>query len=352
VRVSLDRLRPSDGVSASGPVLHPFRQEGRPPALFVLEQRRGGVLLQRGVIGAVELSEFAERRVLPHEEVHAVGVRRQRSLAGRNGGWNEPVLLAQQGVGGLDAALAAVACGEPAWSVLAADGVRHCYWPVPDPAAQEWITGQVGSRPALIADGHHRYAAALALQREYEGLPGPWDRVLGLVVDSAVRPLTLRAIHRWLPMLDPQQVVDRARQIFAVHEVDDRFLPSTGTLVVRGAEGCWSLTAVRPQAVDAAWDGCPTEWRTIDSALVDRLILGSMGDREAEAVHYVHGEPGGAVQEVGRGTLIALAAPAEGLVHRLALAGIRMPAKATSFGPKPLPGQLSYLFDAHLRERV
>ncbi len=50
----------------------------------------------------------------------------------------------------------------------------------------------------LIADGHHRYTAALRYRTERRRLdgPGPWDSVLTLVVDSVAGHLPVMPFHR------------------------------------------------------------------------------------------------------------------------------------------------------------
>ena len=59
------------------------------------------------------------------------------------------------------------------------DGIRHRLWAVTDPAEQAAIAADLASHQALIADGHHRYAAYLQLQarkRTAGAGPGPGTR--------------------------------------------------------------------------------------------------------------------------------------------------------------------------------
>ena len=79
-----------------------------------------------------------------------------------------------------------------------------------DPAEHAAIAADLAARQALIADGHHRYAAYLELQarRRAAGAgPGPWDYGLALLVDSATYPPR----DRGDPPGDPRAAAPRRR---------------------------------------------------------------------------------------------------------------------------------------------
>ena len=84
------------------------------------------------------------------------------------------------------------------------DGIRHRLWAVTDPAEQAAVAADLAPRQALIADGHHRYAAYLQLQarKRANGQDGPgddpahlapWDCGLALLVDSTGLPARVSA---------------------------------------------------------------------------------------------------------------------------------------------------------------
>ena len=81
------------------------------------------------------------------------------------------------------------------------------------------MAADLAPRQALIADGHHRYAAYRQLQarRRSAGYgDGPWDYGLALLVDSAAYPPQIGAIHRVIPGLAPATAVDLAKGSFSV----------------------------------------------------------------------------------------------------------------------------------------
>ncbi|MEW5543188.1 DUF1015 family protein, partial [Streptomyces cyaneofuscatus] len=85
----------------------------------------------------------------------------------------------------------------PLLSTTTEDGFHHRLWAVTDPAERIAIETDLARHQALIADGHHRWATYLRLQRE-QTAPGPWDFGLVLLVDTTRHPLQVRAIHRLL----------------------------------------------------------------------------------------------------------------------------------------------------------
>src|ERR1700689_189394 len=79
------------------------------------------------------------------------------------------------------------------------DGVTPRLWALTDPAEQAAVAADLAARTALIADGHHRYAAYGELRAMMGGAghgEGPWDYGLAFLVDADEYPLRLGPIHR------------------------------------------------------------------------------------------------------------------------------------------------------------
>jgi len=84
------------------------------------------------------------------------------------------------------------------------------------------VAADLAPRQALIADGHHRYAAYLQLQARRRSAGdggGPWDYGLALLVDSAAYPPQIGAIHRVIPGLAPAAAVSMAESAFRVRSL-------------------------------------------------------------------------------------------------------------------------------------
>src|SRR5262249_1435879 len=240
------------------------------PALYVYEASLpAGQVLQRGLIGALRLAPLDAGPVLPHEDVIPGPVAGRRQLMEATGANLEPIFLLYDGhgPGAVTAQIIDRAIGrEPLVTIDTDDGIWHRLWGVTDPAEQAEIAADLGSPQALIADGHHRYAAYPQLQarkRRAGAGPGPWDAGLALLVDSTEFPPRIGAIHRLVPGLRPAAAARIAERAFtvralpgvtqpaalaALHDVSERH---TAFLVAGGRE-FYLLTDPDPEAVQDA----------------------------------------------------------------------------------------------------
>ena len=194
------------------------------PALYVYEQADASLVIQRGLIGALGLVPYAAGVVRPHENVMPGPVAGRRQLMEATQANLEPIFLLYQGENGAATRLVnAVADGHvPLAEAVTSDGLRHRLWAVTDPAELAAIAADLAPRTALIADGHHRYAAYLELQRQLRQSgagPGPWDGGLALLVDSTAYPPRVGAIHRVVDGLVPETAARLAGSAFAVREL-------------------------------------------------------------------------------------------------------------------------------------
>ncbi|HEX3258442.1 MAG TPA: DUF1015 domain-containing protein, partial [Pseudonocardia sp.] len=114
----------------------------------------------RGWVGAVALAPPTV--VAPHEATVAAVVADRRALRAATHADLEPVVFAHGGPPGPAAALAEqIVAARPPDADLTDDvGVRHRLWRVADPAELATVRADLARRHAVIADGHHRWAAA------------------------------------------------------------------------------------------------------------------------------------------------------------------------------------------------
>lgn len=84
----------------------------------------------------------------------------------------------------------------PRMEVTDESGTSHRLWVAP--RGGPLVASVMADRRILIADGHHRYAAGLALRDELEvgRGPGPWDSTMMLLVDAATERPPILPIHR------------------------------------------------------------------------------------------------------------------------------------------------------------
>jgi uncharacterized protein (DUF1015 family) len=377
------------------------------PALYVYEQRGAG-FVQRGLIGLVRVGTTA---IHAHEDVMPGPVAGRRELMAAVHGNLEPILLvynggagAGTGAGGHGGTAGPVSgsaaaggddgpSGAPASVVSATsrlvdltaeeraplactvtdDGVTHRVWALTDPAEQADVAADLAARTALIADGHHRYAAYDELRASMRATgqgDGPWDYGLAFLVDADAYPLRLGPIHRVIPHLDPAEAASLAAQAFTVTELPataagpgfgpDQLADALGRLADMGRHGTAFLLAGRgglrlishPDA-DALAEAMPSaassRWQALDASVMQELLLARLWlikDNERDVL-ISHDADEAVRLAVETGGTAVLCNPMElAAVMELAAHGERVPRKSTSFGPKPRTGLVLRTFDA------
>ncbi|MFJ3784255.1 DUF1015 family protein [Streptomyces sp. NPDC090093] len=339
--VTLDRWL-ADGVLAPDPS----------PVLYVYEQRGDGIL-QRGIIGALELSAPEAGIVLPHEDVMPHVVEDRAALMRTTAANLEPLLLTYVGEdgGGADAVIERCAAREPLLATTTEDGFSHRLWAVTDPAEQAAVAADLGRHQALIADGHHRWATYLRLREEHVS-PGPWNYGLVLLVDTARYPLRVRAIHRLLNRLPVADALAAVEGAFRVRRVDGALPEALEALATATADGNAFLLAGdgafhlldRPDPALLARTirtDRPGAWRTLDATVLHSTLLEHVWHvpDAPEDIAYIHDTEAAVAQAERRGGTAVLMHPVrEEVVRDLARQGVTMPRKSTSFGPKPATG--------------
>jgi uncharacterized protein (DUF1015 family) len=339
----------------------------RMPALYLYEQSdTASSWLQRGIIGLVRLGSPESAGILPHENVMPGPVAGRRELMEATRSNLEPIFLIYDGeqagdspagtaTGILDQVAAERA---PLLTIITEDSVTHRLWRLSDPEEQAVITADLAGRRALIADGHHRYAAYLQMQAEMRASDlgaGPWDYGLAFLVDSAAYPPRLGAIHRVLPGLPPERAAELAKAAFTVQELpaDTSLAQARQLLAAAGREGTAFLLAggpgfnllTHPDPVQLA-ASMPADasvyWRRLDASVLQQLLLGQLwGVADSEHDVLIDHDAANAVRTVseGAGGTAVISNPVSFAdVIEIAANSERVPRKSTSFGPKPRTG--------------
>jgi len=339
------------------------------PALYVYEQAVPGVsVIQRGLIGALQLAPYSTRIVQPHEDVAPGPVTGRRQLMEATQANLEPIFLLYQGGNGAATVLVDhIADGrEPLTEARTPDGLRHRLWAVTDQAELAAIAADLAPRTALIADGHHRYAAYLQLQdrrRRAGAGDGPWDAGLALLVDSTTYPPQLGAIHRVITGLVPEAAARLAASAFTVQELPDGTSDVPAALaaledackrdpvafLLAGNGRVYLLTDADPAQVNAAVPDYPAElWQRLPAAVLEGLLFARIWAivDDARSVRAIHDATEAilAADAQPPGTAVICGPMSPTQVYEVASLGRRVPRKSTSFGPKPRTGLVLRLF--------
>jgi uncharacterized protein (DUF1015 family) len=333
----------ADGILAADPE----------PALYVYEQRRGDIL-QRGVIGALALSEPSEGVVLPHEDVMPDIVADRAALMRTTAANLEPLLLTYRSMGNATGATAVIERTVLRPALLATtteDGFSHRLWSVTDTADLAEIRADLSDRQALIADGHHRWATYLRLRAEHPS-NGPWNYGLVLLIDTARYPLRVRAIHRLLHRLPVSEALAALTGSFRVQRLEVPLPEALEALADGAAEGNAFLLAgdgafhlvdrPDPELLSRTVRADrPEAWRTLDATVLHSTLLDDIWriPDTPEHIAYIHDTEAVVTQaELRGGTAVLMHPVREEVVRDLAREGVTMPRKSTSFGPKPATG--------------
>lgn len=320
------------------------------PAYYLYEEhelRHGVPAVQRGVLAAVAV---ADPRVLAHERVDGPRVADRVARLSQVPVDLAPLFAVYRGApAALRAVLRRPPRTRPVIAMTDAAGSDHRVWRIDEPTDVAALRQGLAEVTAVIADGHHRYAAAAALQAER-----PAARTLVYLVDAEEHGPQVLPVHRLLGDVPETAFAALAPAIETVPAAAD---PEALQAALRRQPGrAWAvrlpggralllvvrderhLQAMLPADRSAAW-------RSLDTAVLHHAVLPRLGD---PAVTY-RTDLDAAVAEVeqnGAGALLLVRPVGIDTVFACALAGDPMPPKTTWFRPKPRAGLIMRSLDS------
>src|SRR3954470_22098318 len=193
------------------------------PAVYLHEYTSGGLTV-RGLVGALDISHRAsgpeDRAVLPHEGIHPVQADELADRMTELALNPAPILLVHRATPDVRDIVHRVVAEAPVDDFVDRNDQRHRVWAIRDPELLAALDVGLAQSQALIADGHHRYAAYLRMQRRSPG--GPTDRGLAMLVDQEDTPLFLGPIHRTLTGVDLDDLAVAAEVVGARLDLVDQ----------------------------------------------------------------------------------------------------------------------------------
>jgi uncharacterized protein (DUF1015 family) len=307
------------------------------PAVYLHEYSDSGLTV-RGLVGCLELTHLADdastRRIYPHEGVHS---RQVEELARRMGEMRlnpAPILLVHRGPTEIRELSSRLREEPPDREYVDHADQEHRVWAVTDPDQLAVIAAALADSRLLLADGHHRYAAYVAL---HDSSPSPeTSRGLAMIVDQGETPLFLGAIHRVLhgvKITDLSQAATRAgADVTTIGEPEALAALAPDTVVL--TDGSQWATARLPVPEGTA------VVQLFDGVVVPQLARppGKVGFAHSVAQALEQARP-------GRITAALLPAVDFDVVLSVVRGGGLLPEKATSFQPKPNLGSFIRLLD-------
>ena len=320
------------------------------PALWRYEMSAPGGAATTGWLGAVTLPGARSAAVLPHEDTFAPAVAGRAALLAATDTDLEPIVLAHDPAPEVAALTRETAGAEPTLQVADPDGVVHRLWRVTDPAVLGRLSRAWAGTGAVIADGHHRFAAA----RDHQAGRAGHGSVLALLTPMGAGGLRVQAIHRVVPELTLPDALALAGRGFSVRDLSPadgdvaavaaRWVQQRGAgpafLLTDGTRAA-ELTEPTPEMQAAVPAEAPAAWRGLDVVLAhSALITGLWSRPDDPASVLVAHDVAEALRLVAErdGVAVLLRSPSPADVAAVARAGARMPRKSTLFVPKPRTG--------------
>jgi uncharacterized protein (DUF1015 family) len=341
------------------------------PAFYVLHQTftlpDGSTKTRKGLIAALELSQFDEGVVLPHERTHS-GPKVDRLNLMRATAVNFGHIFMLYPGDRINALLDTAIESQPGFELreLFEHDVVQQFWPVTDAEAIQAVVEEMAPRRNLIiADGHHRYETALNYRDEMRAAhpdapanAGFNYRMVTLVSmeDPGLVILpTHRLIHTYGQMSGQEALVQAQKKgYFEVTPVADRAALEAALARAKPSHPCFgfydgacAVLKLRDPAVlkELLPDRSP-DWRLLDVSVLHELFIERVLDIDKAAVErkdnieYLR-DPQMGYDAVDKGEaqfLLVMNPTRMEQVRECTAAGEKMPQKSTDFYPKVVSG--------------
>lgn len=386
-------LGPAEAYAQAGATLADWLASGvlrqRPtPAMFVYRQTflSGGTSVQRtGMACTMDLLAFGPRSresgggVLPHEETFSGPKEDRLALMRATRAQLSPIFGLHEDAGGSARGVLASITGAEAPDMRAdmGDGVVHELWTVDDPTRIKSYSDALRGEDVFVADGHHRYNTALNYLKELEAAEGPVApdhparRCLVVLVGMSDPGLVIWPTHRLLGgmkgysydafvaaasshLLFEPIAGDLAYLEKCLHSLEGMGSPRLG--VHDFASGRQAVVVPgKPDALKARFPEKPLEWRSLDVAMCQHLLVEEIAQPRlngGDPVRWAFPHTIAEVQAIARGEETG-AGGGKGFVAQLGVllrptpleavrgisrAGVLMPQKSTFFYPKLATG--------------
>lgn len=360
-----------------------FKQE-RDPALYVYEMEywsAGSTKRLRGFICLVRIEDYDSGIVRPHENtLSGPKTDRLRLLRACKAGFSQIYSLYSDPEGRTITIIHRLT-GRPDMEARDSEGVTHRLWLLKDPAAISVISAEMADKPFFIADGHHRYDTALNYRNERRSAAGAWTgnepynytaMFLARIEDPGLTILPAHRVLFNLNSFEPSRFERDLNMYFNIERLD--FGPGTERkdrrtmletisaradkghvfgMRIKGEDSYYILTLRSEADMDALLPERPPAYRRLDVSILHHLIIDKLLGIGIEThklglnIEYIKDSDEAAERiENGAAEIVFFMNPTKVYeVKDVAIAGERMPQKATYFYPKLLTGMVIHKID-------
>ena len=330
------------------------------PMIYVHDHRfdQDGMPVSRtGMLARVRLADWSERIVLPHERTTR-GPREERlgRLRAVRANLSPLYLLYRDADEQIRQLIAGHSPSEQPLEERDEMGGTHRLTPMADSALQRRLATAFASRTLFVADGHHRYEAALAYRDECREKHGhdpeaPWEFVLALLATVEDPGVIVRPTHRVLVNernCSPDLILQLLRRWFDVSAAHLAAplpdVPLICRVVLPDDHGVWDVRA-KPGAPHRALmpRARGTAWRSLGVAAVESIVetllgVGTLARQRPILPEIDNAQATARVKEGRAQAAFLLPAPSLDRLLTVAEEGDLLPPKSTWFEPKAPAG--------------
>jgi uncharacterized protein (DUF1015 family) len=333
------------------------------PALYLYDHAftfDGRQVRRRGVLAAVRLAPWLEREVLPHEETFSgPKLERLRRLRAVQANLSPLYLLFRDPDHAVGAQLDRASQRPPDEAGIDPEGEKHLLSVIEDAEIVATIQDYLADQPLYVADGHHRYEAAVEYRDERAeagftcpepspDVQGAEQFVLALLCatdDPGVIVLPAHRLVRGLPDFDSRRIREELGDYFDLEPAADAESTDPGDAIClirfAGNSGLWQLNLRSDRAHESLMPSDKSDaWRRLDVAILTSAVLqGVLGIQPDHALDHISytssAEQALDIVASGEAQMAFLVAPSTvDDLMTIADAGDRMPPKSTYFWPK------------------
>ena len=349
-------------------------QHDEEPSIYVTEEEfeyRGRILRRRGFIAGVRLEDYDQEVVLPHEGTRSEWVADRVRLMGAAQSNYSPLLVIYRDDlrSSVTNLVRAIAGGEPTAVFKPPDMPQLRLWRVTDTGTINVIQSVLRDSEIFIADGHHRYEAALryrsAVRAEREvGSDESVNFRMMLLVSFDEPGLITRGYHRLVESATDNEFADLVKSIEEICHIDGWDPPrehSTTEQIEQFAielgerkddEVVFGLYGKEPGKFHiATMKSPPQAGNALEyseySYLHSHVIRAAVDVEREEQIISPHHDAGLIAHQIDNGearmAFIMRPVPLNEFVS-IVTRGWRLPAKTTNFFPKPPAGAVIQQF--------
>ncbi len=341
------------------------------PSVYVTEESfeyGGKTQTRRGFIAAVRLEEYDRGIIFPHEQTRGPWVEDRVRMMEATRSALSPLLVVFQddirhSVGGI---IRAVTGGPPLEVATMSGGYSLRLWQLKDPGTLEVLRGLMRDSAIFIADGHHRYEAAMryrsAIRAEREIASDEAVNYRMMHIVSIDEPgLITRGYHRVIHGATKGELARLVNRIEAVCEVESASLTDRAEVGWRGGDllkavgerkdddfvfgiyglpGGFKIARMRstgsslPLGSDAAER---SDYRRLHREILDFAFEVDRVDATVDFEYEVENVVGRVNSSEAQLGIVMRSIPMHEFVD-IVTRGDRLPPKATNFYPKPPAG--------------